>query len=1169
MHNPGRGRSRLLVFAVLVVAGVLAPAGAAQADNAFVDNFPNTTFIENRVDVLGTPGQVIEVDAPAFHVDWSGDRHLSPNGSFGVSMNAPGSPYVAYDPETFTVPGTWALGSRYTFRPKLRVTMPTTLGVSDQFVSFTAAPTGACTAGFGECIAGNPLTVRVHLEVKPNPVSDFKATGDNSAIDLSWATHPEQAQLSGYHIDRTDMTTRTNKIFHGVDPNTTTFRDTQTVPDHEYCYSIYAYWEEQGGAGRFTSSDRRITCGYINRAPGAPGAPAPAPSLTNGQTTVSWSPAVDPDGNAVTYTLEHQDADDGGWSTERENVTDTSLTVAEDEGTWRYRVRATDSHGVAGPWSDAGPEHKADATGPGAPQVSLDKAPVDGWFADSVTVSFDGAEDPVLADGSAGSGVASHSGPEVVTGDVERTVTGTATDNAGNTGAPAHQTVKVDATAPELTLECPTAPVLRGSDATATWRATDAGSGPATATGTIELETGDRGPQTATAPAGTAHDAVGHPSAEATCQYEVNAPPAAPGAPEAPARDRDGSFEVTWDEASDEDGDPVGYLVERIDNDDAGWSDAGAGDDSLAQEVSVADGTWRFRVKALDGRGGESEWVESEAPTTVDGIAPSAPSAVTDPADAAGENWFKDSVTVSFGGSEDPNLPDGSAGVGELTYSDAKTFDEEGSFTHSGTATDALGNESEPSERAVRVDSTPPRASITCPSDRVVAGTDAVATWAASDDESGLATPAGGTVELDTDTPGTWPANAPVARDVVGHETAAEPCRYVVVPPNRAPGAPGAPGGPATDRDGSFELSWRAAADPDENDPTTYVVEGRDADDGDSWTEMATGSTAPRTDVELADGTWDFRVKAVDSHGAATDWVPSPAPVKVDGGRPTAPQAGTTADEPSTEGWFKDSVKVSFAGSQDPALLDGSTGSGVDSYEGGGTFDETGTHSATGVAIDGAGNESEGTEVTVNVDASRPSTQIACPSEPLIVGQPGGTATWTASDTGSGLASGASGSVALNTATAGAKTASAPAATDKVGHTGEVVRCEYEVRYRFAGTVAPVEGSNVVNVGRRGKTYPVRWRLSRWNGSLISDAEGAALARQMAVTDTKVACSSFLTAGEDNLEEDIVAPSTAVRYDTYRNLFVYAYRAPAAGCFTLDVRRADGVNSKRWRFLFL
>jgi hypothetical protein len=138
-----------------------------------------------------------------------------------------------------------------------------------------------------------------------------------------------------------------------------------------------------------------------------------------------------------------------------------------------------------------------------------------------------------------------------------------------------------------------------------------------------------------------------------------------------------------------------------------------------------------------------------------------------------------------------------------------------------------------------------------------------------------------------------------------------------------------------------------------------------------------------------------------------------------------------------------------------------------------------------------------------------------------------------------------------------------------VGHTGDTATCQYEVRYRFTGGVAPVEGSHVLNVGRRGHTYPVRWRLTRWNGSLISDAEGTALARQMWATDTKVACSSFLSQDEDALEEETGLPSPSLRYDTRKNWFVYSYRAPGIGCYTLDVHRADGLNTKRWRFLFL
>ena len=65
-------------------------------------------------------------------------------------------------------------------------------------------------------------------------------------------------------------------------------------------------------------------------------------------------------------------------------------------------------------------------------------------------------------------------------------------------------------------------PVLKGASASATWQASDGQSGLKTdATGSTSLSTSAVGTQTATVPAGTAEDNVGHGSDAATCTYTV------------------------------------------------------------------------------------------------------------------------------------------------------------------------------------------------------------------------------------------------------------------------------------------------------------------------------------------------------------------------------------------------------------------------------------------------------------------------------------------------------------------------------------------------------------------------------------------------------------------------------------------------------------------------
>ena len=65
--------------------------------------------------------------------------------------------------------------------------------------------------------------------------------------------------------------------------------------------------------------------------------------------------------------------------------------------------------------------------------------------------------------------------------------------------------------------------------------------------------------------------------------------------------------------------------------------------------------------------------------------------------------------------------------------------------------------------KLTRVDITAPVVNLTCPTDPVVLGSAAAATWSASDEEhgSGLATPAEGSIELDTSSVGAKTATVP------------------------------------------------------------------------------------------------------------------------------------------------------------------------------------------------------------------------------------------------------------------------------------------------------------------------------------------------------------------------------------------------------------------------
>jgi hypothetical protein len=274
-----------------------------------------------------------------------------------------------------------------------------------------------------------------------------------------------------------------------------------------------------------------------NQAPSKPGAPGltsgSSPNKT-GEFTLGWTASTD-DGlpnppGAVSYQLQHKDADDSGYS----NVSGaTALSTnsfsftsgsPEGEGTWTYQVRASDGS-LQSAYSDASPEIKVDKSAPTAPTASTTpSSPAYGdWFKDSVTVSYGGSTDPLLADSSAGSGVASYSAPETFNTSGSHTYSGKATDNAGNESSAATGTVKVDKNNPTVTVTgCPTSAVVLGSSHTVDVSASDVGESGVDPSndpsGTnISLPTGTIGHHTETY---NAKDNVGH-DGSGICEYDV------------------------------------------------------------------------------------------------------------------------------------------------------------------------------------------------------------------------------------------------------------------------------------------------------------------------------------------------------------------------------------------------------------------------------------------------------------------------------------------------------------------------------------------------------------------------------------------------------------------------------------------------------------------------
>ena len=266
------------------------------------------------------------------------------------------------------------------------------------------------------------------------------------------------------------------------------------------------------------------------KAPTSPGTPEVqgANPTNSGVLTLGWAPATDPEGDRITYSVQHRDADDEAWATVgleiEQPVYTTSPAAEQEEGTWRYQVFAYD--GTLDSEPALSPPVVVDKTAP-APLTADVPAPLpSGWHKGSVTVRFDEHGDPTLKDGSNGSGVDPESYDEVVTltESGSHTLTETARDVAGNAAAATTVSVKVDATRPTVVMDQGDCPddlmVLKGTAATVDWSASDAHSGLATpASGSVKLDTSSVGRKTATIPVAT--DNVGHTSDTLSCEYRV------------------------------------------------------------------------------------------------------------------------------------------------------------------------------------------------------------------------------------------------------------------------------------------------------------------------------------------------------------------------------------------------------------------------------------------------------------------------------------------------------------------------------------------------------------------------------------------------------------------------------------------------------------------------
>lgn len=259
------------------------------------------------------------------------------------------------------------------------------------------------------------------------------------------------------------------------------------------------------------------------------------------------------------------------------------------------------------------------------------------------------------------------------------------------------------------------------------------------------------------------------------------------------------------------------------------------------------------------------------------------------------------------------------------------------------------------------------------------------------------------------------------------------------------------------------------------------------------------------------------------------------------------------APEDPVGGWWRGGLPVYVTDNGDPALADGTPGSGVDpaSYPESLGFGDrgdgrSGVFTASATVTDMAGRVSAAGRLTVKVDRVPPTSTLTCPAAPVKLGT-SATARWQDADQHSGLAGSASGTQALRTGAVGGSFVE-HVATDRVGYE-TTSACRYRVVYPFVlrGGLAAPPAFNAVAPGVSTRTVHFS----------IGGDHGLGIVPRGGVTVQPVSCSDGSSTGPEGpatlsgpLAYDPVTGRYAVAWDAGRDL-------PAGSCAALRIGLDD------------
>ena len=263
--------------------------------------------------------------------------------------------------------------------------------------------------------------------------------------------------------------------------------------------------------------------------------------------------------------------------------------------------------------------------------------------------------------------------------------------------------------------------------------------------------------------------------------------------------------------------------------------------------------------------------------------------------------------------------------------------------------------------------------------------------------------------------------------------------------------------------------------------------------------------------------------------------------IKRDATNPTI--SGSASPDANAFGWNNGPVTVSYSC--------GDNLSGVASCASDDTLSSEGAgQSATGTAVDNAGNSDTATVSAINIDLTPPGVtwnSTINDGDSFYFGSVPAAPSCTATDDLSGpngcTVSGYSTGVGSHTLTA--------MAHDKAGNPNVVTRSYTVLAWALKGFYQPVDMNGVLNTVKNGSTVPLKFEIFAGPTELTSTADVKSL------TATQVTCDT------SNPIDDIEVTATggtSLRYDTSGGQFIYNWQTPKrpGTCYRVTMTTQDG-----------